>query len=83
MNKAELYEAVSSELTAFELQSLSDPIRHHTGLYVPSRPVDIESWYEEKRSVLTRKSNPENDDDSTPTQSDEPDNTSETNQSDS
>jgi len=61
MNQIELYETVKDGLTILELQSLRSEIRRHTGLYVPNRPSEVESWYENKKAVLTRKSNPEND----------------------
>lgn len=61
MNQTELYETVKSGVDVLELQSLRSDIRRHTGLYVPTRPTEVESWYENKKSVLTRKVNPEND----------------------
>jgi hypothetical protein len=80
MNQTELYETVKSGVDILELQSLRSDIRRHTGLYVPTRPTEVESWYENKKSVLTRKVNPENDSASSTSTSD---GETETTQSDS
>jgi hypothetical protein len=63
MNQEELYETIqNSEMTVTDLQSLSDDIREHTGLYVPNRPTEVEDWWERKKGVVARRLNPDADD---------------------
>lgn len=56
MNEEELYDTVqNNDLGVSDLQRLHDDIREHTGLYVPSRPTEVEDWWRRKKSVVSRR----------------------------
>lgn len=59
MNREELESKLQEEPSVTDLQNLHDAIREHTGLYVPNRPVEVEDWWERKKSVVMRRLNPE------------------------
>lgn len=59
MNREELTSALQEEPSVTDLQSLHGPIREHTGLYVPNRPTEVEDWWERKKGVVTRRLNPD------------------------
>mgnify|MGYP000435658727 CR=1 FL=1 len=59
MNQEELNSQLEGEPSVTKLQSLHDDIREHTDLYVPNRPSEVEDWWERKKSVVTRRLSPD------------------------